>query len=62
MTFHFKITYLYNLKEYLSKEKRVWYKSTDLLNKFSREELNALFLAKKIEVRNGLNCKVIKLI
>ena len=51
-----------NLKEYLSKEKRVWYKSTDLLNKFSREELNALFLAKKIEVRNGLNCKVIKLI
>ena len=62
MTFHFKITYLDNLKEYLSKEKRVWYKSTDLLNKFSREELNALFLAKKIEVRNGLNCKVIKLI
>ena len=51
-----------NLEHYLRQEKRVWYKSTDLLNKFSREELNALFLAKKIEVRNGLNCKVIKLV
>ena len=51
-----------NLEHYLRQEKRVWYKSTDLLNKFSREELNALFLAKKIEVRNGLNCKVVKLV
>ena len=51
-----------DLEHYLRQERRVWYKSTDLLNKFSREQLNALFLAKKIEVRNGLNCKVIKLI
>lgn len=51
-----------DLEYYLRHERRVWYKSTDLLNKFSREQLNALFLAKKIEVRNGLNCKVIKLI
>ena len=51
-----------DLEYYLRQERRVWYKSTDLLNKFSREELNALFLAKNIEVRNGLNCKVIKLI
>lgn len=49
------------IEAYLRQQKRIWYKYTDLLNKFSREELNALFLAKKIEVRNGLNCKVIKL-
>ena len=51
-----------DLEANLKQERLVWYKSTDLLNKFSREQLNALFLAKKIEVRNGLNCKVIKLI
>lgn len=49
------------IEAYLRQQKRIWYKSTDLINMFGREELNSLFKCNKIEVRNGLNEKVVKL-
>lgn len=49
------------IEAFLATKKRVWYKATDLLRKFGRNELNRLYAENKIEIRQGINNKVIKL-
>jgi hypothetical protein len=49
------------LHRHLIENNRVWYSSIDLINKFGRDELNKLYIDGLIDVRNGLNTKVIKL-
>lgn len=38
----------------------MWHNCINLINKFGREQLNELYAKNKIEVRQGINSKVIK--
>jgi hypothetical protein len=49
------------IERYMIESKSVWYNPIDLIRKFGREELNRLYVENKIEIRNGLNNKVIRL-
>lgn len=49
-----------DLEAFLERNNRVWYNSIKLINKYGRDKLNELYTQNKIEVRNGINCKVIK--
>ena len=50
------------LEKYLSESTILWHKDVNLFKIGTRAELNELFLAKKIEVRNGINTKVVRYI
>ena len=50
------------IETYMTTKNSVWYKSTELIRLFWKDELNRLYLENKIEIRKGLNEKVIKLI
>ena len=50
------------IEEFLVKSPKLWHKDVDLLKIGTRDELNELYLSKKIEVRDSINGKVIRLI
>lgn len=50
------------IETYMTTKNRVLYKSTQLIRLFGKDELNRLYLENKIEIRKGLNEKVIKLL
>ena len=49
-----------DLELFLSTSNKIWHNSIVLIRKFGKNDLNTLYLENKIEVRNGLNNKVIK--
>ena len=49
-----------DLETFLSTDSGLWYSSIKLISKYGREELNRLYIDDKIEVREGLNCKVVR--
>lgn len=51
-----------DLETFLSTNTVLWHSSIVLIKKYGKEELNRLYVDKKIEVREGLNCKVVKYI
>lgn len=46
---------------YLQQSTTEWHSSIELIRMFGRDALNVLYKIGYIEVREGLNCKVIKL-
>lgn len=49
-----------DLELFLSISNKIWHNSVYLIRKFGKNDLNALYLENKIEVRNGLNNKVVR--
>lgn len=49
-----------DLEAFLSTSKILWHGSLKLINKFGRIALNELYREGKIEVREGINEKVIR--
>ena len=49
------------IERHMTESNRLWYSSIDLIRRFGRDQLNRLHLEGKIEVRPGLNFKVVKL-
>lgn len=49
-----------DLELFLQQSTRVWHNSIVLIQKYGKSDLNALYQSGKIEVRNGLNVKVVK--
>ena len=54
---HFKMS---ELEIFLLNSNILWHSSIFLKSKYGRDSLNNLFIEKKIEIRNGINCKVIR--
>ena len=46
---------------YMTTQNRLWYNAQTLINQFGKDSLNELWQSGKIEIREGINVKVIKL-
>lgn len=49
-----------DLELFLSTSMHVWHNSISLINKYGKADLNMLYKDGKIEIRNGVNVKIIK--
>lgn len=50
------------LELYLKNSTVLWHSSIYLLSIYGRDSLNNLYIDKKIEVSEGINCKVVRYI
>lgn len=48
------------LEKYLLESHILWHSSIYLKTLYGRDALNKLYIEKKIEIRIGINCKVIR--
>jgi len=48
------------LEAYLSTSTHLWHGSNELIYLFGETQLNELIVEEKVEVREGLNCNVVR--